>query len=115
MSPVRPPSGSRLPLQTLEAATPEPAKSPSFESFVFLVSTVTTGGMRSAAVGFIAALVLVCTPLAAGKAGALDTSFDGDGKTTTDFSGLSDAAFAVDAQRDGKLVVVGGTGNDTGS
>jgi uncharacterized delta-60 repeat protein len=71
--------------------------------------------MRSAAVGFIAALVLVCTPLAAGKAGDLDTSFDGDGKTTTDFSGLSDAAFAVDAQRDGKLVVVGGTGNDTGS
>jgi uncharacterized delta-60 repeat protein len=71
--------------------------------------------MRSAAVGFIAALVLICTPLAAGKAGDLDTSFDGDGKATTDFSGLSDAAFAVDAQRDGKLVVVGASGNDTSS
>lgn len=60
-----------------------------------------------------AAAVLLFTPLAAGKPGDLDKAFDGDGKTTTDFSSLSDDGFAVAAQRDGKIVVVGATSSQT--
>jgi uncharacterized delta-60 repeat protein len=41
--------------------------------------------------------------------GSLDTSFDGDGKVTTDFSG-GDLAFDVAIQSDGKIVVAGKDG-----
>jgi uncharacterized delta-60 repeat protein len=39
--------------------------------------------------------------------GSLDTSFDGDGKLTTDFGGGTDMAFAVALQADGKIVAAG--------
>lgn len=39
--------------------------------------------------------------------GSLDTSFDGDGKLTTDFGGFNDGAFAVAIQADGKIVAAG--------
>ena len=39
--------------------------------------------------------------------GSLDTSFDGDGKVTTDFNKSRDGAYGVALQPDGKLVVVG--------
>jgi uncharacterized delta-60 repeat protein len=42
------------------------------------------------------------------SAGALDASFSGDGKQTADFGG-SESGWAVAAQADGKLVVVGDT------
>ena len=46
--------------------------------------------------------------------GSLDTSFDGDGKVTTDFdSGLADYANAVAVQQDGKIVAARYTWNDT--
>lgn len=42
--------------------------------------------------------------------GALDTSFDGDGKLTTDFgNNTGDFAYDVDIQPDGKIVAVGRT------
>ncbi|HYY43019.1 MAG TPA: hypothetical protein VE775_09825, partial [Pyrinomonadaceae bacterium] len=40
--------------------------------------------------------------------GSLDTSFDGDGKVTTDFSGGADAISGLVRQSDGKLVAAGG-------
>jgi uncharacterized delta-60 repeat protein len=43
--------------------------------------------------------------------GALDTSFSGDGRQTTDFGG-NDEATGVALQEDGKIVVVGGTGSN---
>lgn len=39
--------------------------------------------------------------------GVLDTTFDGDGKVTTDFGGRSDGADDVAIQPDGKIVAVG--------
>ncbi len=45
--------------------------------------------------------------------GALDTSFSGDGKQTTDFSGNADVANAVTIQTDGKIVVGGRTAPPT--
>jgi uncharacterized delta-60 repeat protein len=39
--------------------------------------------------------------------GTLDTSFDGDGKLTSDFGGLKDRAQSVVVQSDGKIVVAG--------
>ena len=39
--------------------------------------------------------------------GSLDTSFDGDGKLTTDFFGLGDGANSITLQSDGKIVVAG--------
>src|SRR5919106_2509881 len=39
--------------------------------------------------------------------GALDTTFDGDGKVTTDFAGSTDQAFGVAIQGDGKIVAGG--------
>ena len=39
--------------------------------------------------------------------GSLDTSFDGDGKLTTDFGGGTDLAFALALQADGKIVAAG--------
>jgi len=44
--------------------------------------------------------------------GALDTTFDTDGKVTTDFPGGSDAARALAIQSDGKIIVVGNNNND---
>jgi uncharacterized delta-60 repeat protein len=43
--------------------------------------------------------------------GSLDTSFDGDGKTTTDF-GYSDYARSMTIQSDGKIVVAGYSNNN---
>ncbi|MBA3709271.1 MAG: hypothetical protein H0W83_10685 [Planctomycetes bacterium] len=40
-------------------------------------------------------------------AGVLDTSFDADGKLTTDFSGLADVGNAMRIQADGRIVVAG--------
>ena len=60
-----------------------------------------------------AAAVLLFTAIAAGKPGDLDPSFDGDGKTMTDFSGQSNPGYAVAAQGDGKIVVVGATESET--
>ncbi len=46
-------------------------------------------------------------------AGSLDTSFDTDGKLTTDIgSSTTDTSRAIAIQSDGKLVVVGGNGSD---
>ncbi|GAA2796610.1 calcium-binding protein [Kitasatospora sp. CM 4170] len=42
--------------------------------------------------------------------GGLDTTFDGDGRATTDFAGGADAARGVAVQSDGKIVAVGYTG-----
>jgi uncharacterized delta-60 repeat protein len=39
--------------------------------------------------------------------GSLDTSFDSDGKVTTDFVGREDCSYALALQPDGKLVVAG--------
>jgi uncharacterized delta-60 repeat protein len=39
--------------------------------------------------------------------GSLDSSFDGDGRVTTDFSGGGDSAYAVVIQPDGKILAVG--------
>jgi uncharacterized delta-60 repeat protein len=39
--------------------------------------------------------------------GSLDTSFDGDGKVTTDFFGGTDSAYGVAIEPDGQIVVVG--------
>lgn len=39
--------------------------------------------------------------------GALDTSFDGNGKKTVDFGGENEAAFGAALQPDGKIVLVG--------
>jgi uncharacterized delta-60 repeat protein len=44
--------------------------------------------------------------------GSLDTSFDGDGKVTTDFPGGNDLCNAVVIQPDGKIVVAGGNAGD---
>jgi uncharacterized delta-60 repeat protein len=57
------------------------------------------------AAGAIAAVLL-----AAG--GALDPTFDGDGKLLTDFGGRDSAAHAVAVQPDGKIVAAGRAGGD---
>jgi uncharacterized delta-60 repeat protein len=49
--------------------------------------------------------------------GSPDTSFDGDGRVTTDFGSNNDRGFGVAVQADGRIVVTGwsnagGTGND---
>jgi uncharacterized delta-60 repeat protein len=44
--------------------------------------------------------------------GTPDTTFDSDGKVTTDFNSKSDAAFAVAIQTDGRIVVVGVSGTN---
>ena len=43
--------------------------------------------------------------------GCLDTSFDTDGKVTTDFGSNGDQAYAVALQSDGKIVVAGVANN----
>jgi uncharacterized delta-60 repeat protein len=42
--------------------------------------------------------------------GSLDAQFDGDGKRTIDWHGVSDAAYGVMVQPDGKIVVAGSDG-----
>ncbi|WP_374089091.1 cadherin-like domain-containing protein [Methylomicrobium lacus] len=42
--------------------------------------------------------------------GSLDTSFDGDGKLTTDFGGPADGGESVTVQADGKILVAGFSG-----
>src|SRR5205085_7009018 len=39
--------------------------------------------------------------------GSPDTTFSGDGMTTTDFFGFGDTAYGVDVQPDGKIVATG--------
>ncbi len=41
--------------------------------------------------------------------GSIDTTFDNDGKVTTSFGNLNDAAFAMAIQSDGKILVTGTT------
>ncbi len=45
--------------------------------------------------------------------GTLDTTFDGDGKTATDFNNRSDAAFGAAIQADGRIVVAGVSGTSS--
>jgi uncharacterized delta-60 repeat protein len=60
------------------------------------------------ATGVISCLVLLALPsVAAAQAGALDPSFGGDGKVTTDLTSRSDVALGLIVQGDGKLVVAG--------
>ncbi|HKP52245.1 MAG TPA: delta-60 repeat domain-containing protein [Chloroflexia bacterium] len=47
--------------------------------------------------------------------GDLDTTFDGDGKVTTDFLGRVNSAHAVAIQADGKIVVAGSESSSSGS
>src|SRR5678816_2082644 len=42
-----------------------------------------------------------------GQAGALDNSFDTDGKVVTSFTSSGDRAYAVAVQPDGKILVAG--------
>ncbi|HVE58433.1 MAG TPA: FG-GAP-like repeat-containing protein, partial [Pyrinomonadaceae bacterium] len=46
--------------------------------------------------------------------GSFDTSFDGDGRVTTDFGDVSDSALAIGIQTDGRIVAAGHTGNNDG-
>jgi uncharacterized delta-60 repeat protein len=60
------------------------------------------GGMASSESGFA---------LARYKAnGTLDSSFDGDGRVTTDFPGIGDSASGIAIQTDGKIVAAGDSG-----
>lgn len=52
---------------------------------------------------------------ASAAAGALDTTFSGDGKVQTDFGSDADFGFGVAIQGDGKVVVAGYTGTGTQS
>ena len=45
--------------------------------------------------------------------GSLDTTFDGDGKLTTDMGSMMDVIYAVAVQADGRIVVGGGGGSGT--
>ncbi|MDT9686772.1 hypothetical protein Q5762_00080 [Streptomyces sp. P9(2023)] len=58
-----------------------------------------------------AALVMLCPGLALAAPGDPDTSFDTDGKVTTDLGGTTDEAFAVAVQADGKIITVGRSGS----
>jgi uncharacterized delta-60 repeat protein len=46
--------------------------------------------------------------------GSLDSTFDGDGKVTTDFRSGNDRAFGIALQRDGKIVAAGCAGGHCG-
>src|SRR5262249_48041580 len=48
------------------------------------------------------------------SAGALDTTFDGDGIVRTDFGYQYDAAYAVTVQSDGKILAAGKRGSASG-
>src|SRR5262249_21955485 len=69
-------------------------------------------GVAIQADGKIVVVGIASTDLAVARYnsdGSLDTSFDGDGKVTTNF-GAIDSAQRVTIQSDGKIVVAGGTG-----
>jgi uncharacterized delta-60 repeat protein len=55
----------------------------------------------------VALLALAVAPSAFGAAGALDPTFGGDGRVTTNVGPHYDAAYALAIQADGKLVVAG--------
>jgi uncharacterized delta-60 repeat protein len=63
---------------------------------------------RLTLVGAVALVLAIANPAAA-PPGDLDTSFDGDGKVTTDFAGGEDIAGATAIQGDGKIVTAGYT------
>jgi uncharacterized delta-60 repeat protein len=56
--------------------------------------------------GAVALVIVIANPAAA-PPGDLDTTFDVDGKVTTDFAGARDDALAVAIQGDGKIVAAG--------
>jgi uncharacterized delta-60 repeat protein len=58
----------------------------------------------------VSALVAAIAPPAFAAAGALDTSFGGDGKVTTSFGSTLDYGQGVGIQADGKIVVAGTAG-----
>jgi uncharacterized delta-60 repeat protein len=45
--------------------------------------------------------------------GSLDTTFDGDGKVTTDFNNSNESAYAMKLQTDGKIVLAGSYSSDS--
>lgn len=47
--------------------------------------------------------------------GSLDSTFEGDGKVTTDFGGSTEGASAVAIQSDGKIIAIGTTLSSSGS
>ncbi len=51
--------------------------------------------------------LVLALPVAASGPGDLDTTFDTDGKVTTDFGGGGDVGYALAIQSDGKIVVAG--------
>ncbi len=66
------------------------------------------------AVFFAAALVLACVTAAHAAPGNPDTTFDGDGKTATDFAdAFGDSGLDVAVQEDGKVVVAGNVSTGT--
>lgn len=60
-------------------------------------------------VGAIALVCAIAAPAASGQPGALDRSFGGDGRVTTNIGDHYDAAYALAIQSDGKLVAAGET------
>jgi uncharacterized delta-60 repeat protein len=78
-----------------ERSTPRPTRLP--PRLVVLLSVLTMN-------------VVLASPAAA-AAGALDTSFDSDGKVTTDFGGI-DQSFGLAIQPDGKIVAAGFSWSD---
>jgi len=64
---------------------------------------------RLTLVGAVALVIPIANPAAA-PPGDLDSTFDGDGKVTTDFAGDFDRAFRVAFQGDGKIVTAGVAG-----
>ena len=62
---------------------------------------------RRAAPGLVMAAVVGVGPAALAAPGDLDTTFDTDGKVTTDFVGTDDSAEGVVLQPDGKIVAAG--------
>lgn len=57
-------------------------------------------------------LILVAAPTAVALPGDLDSSFDLDGRVTTDFGQQDDYGYAVAIQPDGKILVLAQTDND---
>jgi uncharacterized delta-60 repeat protein len=72
-----------------------------------------TSKLATAAASVIACVLCLGLVSAAQAApGALDPTFSGDGKETTDFGGGNDAAYGVVVQPDGKIVVAGSASGD---
>ena len=68
--------------------------------------------MQVRSIGLIALSVLAClvvAPVAVAAPGALDPTFDGDGRVTTDLGSASEEGDAVAIQPDGKIVVLAQT------